>query len=156
MKKFLAGLSLVVVGMSASAADVYLVGGAADFETNSAKEYGIGFGASKVFENNVLIGIKAEVMVIDVDGVSDSYYGESVDLHLGYAYKDLSIYGIGTLTYHQLTNLNAYGFGGGVGLEYKLFKHLSVAAEYKSSSMTTAADTTYDYSVARGLIKYMF
>jgi len=157
MKRIILGITTAaVLSSSVFANELYLSAGSADFDGSSAIEYGFGYRGEKVFSNNIMIGLSGGMNIISVDNINENIYAAECDLRLGYSYKDFILYGEGTFLGHSGDSWNAIGFGGGGGLEYKAFKHVSFAAEYKTVSMNTNFDTTYTYSVGSGIITYKF
>jgi len=163
MKKAVLGtlLSLSMMFSSVNAGEskgeIGLAVGAVEIGTLSGTEYDLVLSTQYIFDNGILVGIATDVGFAKLDEATDNIYVVDADLQLGYAYKEFSIYGFGTIMSNGNDTYSAYGLGGGAGLKYQPFRHLSLSVEYKSvPSMEDEYGFTYDYSLARAAIKYVF
>lgn len=142
--------------------DIHL--GAASFENSyerykeeTGSSYTIGFGLTKVFDNNVFLGIDYDLEYLDFsqeEPLYDNSWTTGMDLKLGYEYKDISLYGIGGLRIIG-DQEDFYGFGYGIGLGYRFSEHIGMDLEYKTYDLQ-GTYIEYDYTTVGAGIKYIF
>ena len=169
----IATATFIALGATSANASMYAAVGTADFDAIDATEYTVGISGDLPLTHNFLVGIGVNVGYIDLNkpysyahdtggGIvfrsSDGFGRAGMDIKLGYTYKDVLVYGMGSVEYHNQdqTNWYALGYGGSAGIEYKPFEHVAFGAEYKTYSMEAEQNAKYDYSVTKALLKYYF
>ena len=124
-----------------------------EIDTLSGSGFDIGWSANIVFPNNLSLGFSCNYGNADIDENLFHYYGG--DIKLGYNYKRLTPYIIGSGIYQSYYKKEAAGFGYGVGLEFLLFSHLALAIEYRDYSMVSEINE-YDFKSTKAFLKILF
>ncbi len=130
-------------------------------EYSDYTEYGrtffIGFGISQVFENNLFFALDINFDYIDIDSrrmSSEDNIANSAEIKLGYNYRGALTYLLGGVRVMS-NDQDYYGFGKGVGVEYKVFKKLVLGFEYKVYEMQ-GLYFTYKYNTTGFNIKILY
>lgn len=153
MKKlFIASLVMLSVLNADTYKYIKLGGANHTIESESNSGVNFAFGTNKVYEH-LFLGVDFNFDYAKIkESNLVSYY---VDLKMGYSfYKKLHFYFIASAL-EQTYKINAYGFGYGGGVEYRVFKPLSIVYEYKTYSMTNNT-STYDYDNSGVYLQYNF
>ena len=156
MKKIVAIAAIAVFTMAAQAETYQYIDIGANQSTLQEKTgqgFDIGWGATKVWDSGVLAGFGMNYGQADIEGETFNNFGG--DIKLGYKYKDLAVYGLGSGIYQSYYTEDSAGFGYGGGLEYTPFKHFGIGAEYKTYNMTSET-VEYDFETARVYLKIIF
>jgi opacity protein-like surface antigen len=158
MKKItLAIIATITMSLTAQAAQskqhITIGGNQSTIDSKSGTGYDIAWGVTKVWDNGVMSDIDFNYGSVDIE--SETFNNFGVDVKLGYKYKRLSIYGMGSAIYQSYHEKEAAGFGFGGGAEVDLFKHLAVGANYQTYSMTSETND-YDYDTVKAYLKIMF
>jgi len=130
-----------------------------DVSATNGTEYLLSYGVKWEYDNGIVTGVDSELNLVTLDSESieadnTSLNGMFFSLRAGYKWKRATAYGFGTAGVQEL---GSYGFGGGVGLEYNLYKGLSVGGEYRMVSMVETTTTPgYDYESTRGFLRYYY
>jgi opacity protein-like surface antigen len=102
-----------------------------------------------------MLGISIDAGMVNTEKEKSFNYGS--DLKIGYTpIQDTSIYLIGSGLSQDFNNQTNYGFGYGVGAEYKISTHFATDIEYKKYSMTTKYSNNYDFDSTQIALKYLF
>jgi hypothetical protein len=151
------GLAFSTVSAGEIKAETGIAVGSVKMGNKSGVEYDFVNTVQKVFDNGILIGIGTKIGVANMENVATDIYIMDADVKIGYEYHGLSIYGFGTILYNGSNSYDAYGYGGGTGLRYQPFNHLSINIDYTSvPSVEDVHGFTYDYSIARATISYVY
>ncbi|MCD4667851.1 MAG: porin family protein [Sulfurimonas sp.] len=155
MKKIL--LMAMLLTSLVNAEQIIKIGASQNTVINeSATGISIGWGAEAITKKNILLGVNFNFdYASDLGGKSfTAYYG---DIKVGYAFlnKKLGIYALGSAMQQTVSSENGYGFGYGAGVSYRLLESVSIAAQYKTYSMTNEA-TDYDYDSLTASLQYHF
>lgn len=157
--KTAAAALLLISGVAASAAEmergISLRAGSAEIFETSHTQYGIGYGFTSFAQNGFAWGIDFDLDYLDIEGAEVWGYGTA--LRLGYALmqNDLQFYALGGALVQSMPGGNGYGFGYGGGVDYRLFSHLRIGAEYRSYNITREFGD-YDYTQASGFAKIVW
>jgi len=161
-KTLLVALMLTLASASAGTAkeaEFYLVGGTSSHGDYDGTRMGFGFGTQKTTDSHIYYGANTNMYMDSADSTSDSAssYSGSINLKLGMEYNRIAVYGLVTIMATMSENYDAYGFGGGAGIEWQAFDHFAIAAEYKAVSMTQL-DLDEDYTDSDMLVylKYLY
>jgi len=161
----LAAVAALTLGATAASAEgqsfVGIGAGSVDMAEQSGLEYDLVLGGRYFFSEDalsdgIMLGLKTTIGMADLDNVTDKIYVLDADLEAGYRYKQVTVYGFGTIMSNSTDTYQAYGFGGGAGIEYQPWEHVAFTAEYKSVSMEDEAGVEYDYDVAKAYITYKY
>lgn len=158
MKKIILGIATVALLSSSVSADgdIHLGVSSVDIAETSGIEYNIGYGGSKTWDSGIYFGSTVQFAYADLgaDALNESLTATTMtgDFKLGYSIAGFTGYGLGGAAIQNLADskYNSYGFGFGGGLEYEIFEHMSLAAEYKSYSLSTSdgiVSIDHDYTV---------
>jgi len=159
--------ALAATALSAqSVKSKYISGGAGsgsvsggDVTATNGTEYLLTYGAMWEYESGLITGVDSELNIVSLDSESiesgnTSLNGMFFSLRAGYKWKDISLYGFGTAGVQEL---GSYGFGGGAGLEYNIYKGFTLGGEYRMVSMVETTTTPgYDYESTRGFLRYYY
>lgn len=122
-------------------------------DSHSGNGFDISYGGSIVWENGICGAFDFSYGQADIDNETANNYGG--DLKLGYKYRDIALYAIGSGIEQSYLNTNGSGFGYGGGVEYTPFKHIGFGLDYKTYSMTSSKKE-YDFEVAKAYLKILF
>ena len=152
-------LGLIVSSSAVSAAeiikDVHVGVSQVEVLGESALGYVVGYGYSRYSNNGLYFGGSFYLDSVELEYDTALAYG--VNLKLGYCpIKKLAIYGLGSAMQQTIGHANGLGFGYGLGIDYRVFEHIAVSAEYKTHSMTLEGLIDYDYDLAGVNLKYIF
>jgi len=155
MKKII--LALIATLTIAQASELYqsldIGANQSTIQEETGNGFDIGWSATKVWDNGILGGIALNYGQADIQDETFNNYGG--DIKLGYKFKDIAVYGLGSGIYQSYYTQDSAGFGFGGGLEYTPFKHFGIGAEYKTYNMTSET-VEYDFETARVYLKIMF
>ena len=163
MKKLITGTALAaILGSSAFAAgDLHLGASSVEAMGESGTEISVGYGFDNQDkkETGLYFGGSIDYGIADIKGEDLGSF--TADLKLGYMpINNLAVYGIGSVAIQSYDSVNAYGFGYGAGVDYKINDSFAVAAEYKMYTMTPDVDgyagVDYDYDKMGVNLKYTF
>ncbi len=115
--------------------------------------FNIGYGIQKTFSNDILVGIDFNYDQVKIE--NNIFNGYGADLKVGYKYKDIIVYAIGSGVYQSYFHNDAAGFGFGGGVGYQLFKHFGITMDYKSYSMTSEINN-YDFDTVKVYLQILF
>jgi len=122
------------------------------FQNESTTGFNVGYGFTNSTDKNIFLGVGFNFGYAKLyEKPLTSFSG---DFKVGYTYKDLSLYTLGSAL-QQSYIVNGYGFGVGGGLEYRLSDEIAAIAEYRSYDMTNEYDD-YDYSQTIVSLRYSF
>jgi len=154
-KGILALTAVALISSSAFAADkieknVFV--GVSDYSTNATNlkdnniGISIGLGMTKVKDNNLYCGISTDFSYASVENKIGSNVNQksiSIEPRFGYHWNEKSnVYGLVGLRYSDFgSNVNGYGSGFGVGINYKIDKNISAALESKKYFMNTSGES---------------
>lgn len=143
-----------ILSISALMADTYIQVGSNNqtFKSESATGFNIGYGFTNATDKNIYLGIGFNLDYAKLNEKALTNF--SGDLKVGYRYKDLSIYALGSAL-QQSYIVNGYGFGAGGGLEYRFTQKAAISLEHKSYDMTNKYED-YDYKQTALYLKYHF
>ena len=162
---FLAAIAALTLGSTAASAEsqsfIGLGVGSVDMSDQSGVEYDLVLGGRYFFSEDklsdgIMLGLKTTVGMADLDNIEDNILILDADIEAGYRYKQVTVYGFGTIMSNSTDTYQAYGFGGGAGIEYQPWEHVAFTAEYKSVSMEDEAGVEYDYDIAKAYITYKY
>ncbi len=161
--------AIAVAGLttSASAAKVssLYIGSGIKMDSDSEMVHAIGWSTTDTKSSGLVLGMTLEAEYSKLDEVTT--YGLAGEGKVGMnVTQNVDVYGIvggkvESFRADETDGLNAYGFGFGLGAEYKLSDSMSVEAKYVTYSMTTAEDdpidnVDYDSSKAAVNLRYTF
>lgn len=157
-KQLITGILTALLSITASAETTNFIKIGTAQHTIGAENgtgYNIGYGITKITNKNILIGIDFNLDSAKINKESLTNY--SGDLKVGYSFlnKKLGVYTIGSALQQSFNNLSGYGFGYGVGVNYKIFNNIFIVAEHKTYSMTNKY-TDYDYKNTGVYLQYNF
>jgi len=166
MKKILVAMVIAITGLvaSASASDmvhyVGVNGGTSTIGNVDATVYGLTFGGEKVLSepgsgNGLLVGMDVYIDAYNFDtknvsvSTETTIYGYGVNGKLGYTWNGISAFGL--LSGGGLDTGYTYSYG--AGIEYKLFSHMTLGANYETGTYAlTGGD--FDIDSARGYLRF--
>jgi len=155
MKKVILTIALTLT--MAQAGEIYQSVNIGANQSKIDNETGNGFDVSwngtKVWDNGVLGGVALNYGQVKIEDETFSNYGG--DIKVGYKYKDIAIFGLGSGIYQSYYDESSAGFGYGGGVEYTPFKHFGVGAEYKTYNMTSES-VDYDFETSRIYLSIIF
>lgn len=164
MKKLIIGAAIAAsLTSSAFATDLHLGVSSVEAMGESGTEYSLGFGWDNrdkmKSDTGFFWGGSFDYGIADIKGEDLGTF--TGDLKIGYTpLKDLAVYAIGSGAIQSYDSVNAYGFGYGAGIDYKISDSFAVAAEYKSYTMTPDIDgvagVDYDFDKVGVNLKYIF
>ena len=134
--------SYVNIGANSSAVD-----------SQRGSGFGISYGAFVVWKSGVFAAFDFGYAQADIDNDTVNNYGG--DLKLGYSYRDVALYLIGSGIEQSCFGTESAGFGYGGGIEYIPFKHIGFGFDYKVYSMVSSK-REYDFEVRKGYLKILF
>ncbi len=152
MKKTITLLTMIALSLQAQS-NINVGANQITINDQTGTGFNVGYGATGTMNNGILGGFDFNYDQATVE--EETVNSISGDFKLGYKYKDLAIYGIGSVISQAYQETEAYGFGTGAGISYDLFEHMGVAADYKSYSMTTEL-TEYDFDTVKVYLKIIF
>ena len=122
-------------------------------DSQSGEGFDVTWGVTRVWEGGIMTTFDLNYGQVTIENEDFNNYGG--DLKIGYKYKDIALYGIGSAIEGSYHNLKSAGFGYGAGAEYTPFEHLGVGIDYKKYSMTSQINE-YDFEVAKAYLKIIF
>jgi len=156
MKKFilasLAATALVTTAVSADTTTHINLGGS-NYSVNGATANGfnVGFGATRVWDSGILATFDLGYGQADISGDSVKNYGG--DIKVGYKWKAVAVYGIGSAIYGSLASVTTAGFGYGAGFEVDTpWEYLGVGVDYTKYSMTPEVGPDFDMDIAKAYL----
>jgi len=160
MKKIIVSIALLAT-MAASAnagtlkSHVTVSANQTMIAAQSGNGWDIGYGVSKVWDNSLYAGFDMNYGQVKMETQTANNFG--MDLKLGYKWKDIAVYGIGSGIGQSFQDLTGYGFGYGAGVEYapSQYKHIAIGVDYKTYSITNEV-SNYDYDTAKVYVKVIF
>ena len=126
----------------------------------TATQYGFSYGGTIFSESHISFGVDFLFDYASMKGehseASATLYSYGSNLHIGYGFleNDLNTYVTGGALI-QSVGTSAYGFGYGLGLDYKLAKFMRVGAEYLTYSMSVVLGS-YDYSQTSAYVSFVY
>ena len=123
-----------------------------DFQNESITGFNVGYGFTNATNKNIFLGVGFNFSYAKLNEKALTSF--SGDFKVGYTYKDLSLYVLGSAL-QQSYIVNGYGFGAGGGLEYRLTDEIATIVEYRSYDMTNKYED-YDYSQTIVSLRYNF
>lgn len=136
--------------------DIHL--GLSNYESNDGNKganFNIGYGITKVFDNNTLMGVTVDSEYASIK--EKEIYSLSGDFKAGHNFwKKLNVYAIGGYKIQTIDAITGYGFGYGGGIEYLFNDHMMAALEYKTYAMISKHAGDYDVTIVGIKLKYLF
>ncbi len=149
--------------LKADTSDVYYHVGivSSSNEYKDYTEYGrtffFGFGIEHSFQNNVFFGLEVSFDYIDIDSRrmrTEDNIANTAELKLGYSFNSVTGYILGGARVMS-NDQDYYGFGKGLGVQYRLLEKLIAGFEYKVYDMQ-GAYFTYKYNTSGFNIKILY
>ena len=137
--------------------DIHLSIGIMDLQGENDTINSIGYGVSKKFDNNIIIGSDVDIGFATFKEENMLEY--SFEPKIGYSFfKKLNLLAIGGYKYVDTESFNSNGYGYGLAIEYELQEHFSFETRYMYYEMTfeNLTDITYDDSKFEFTFKYIF
>ena len=162
MKKKILGVALlatmaVTASANADTIRTYITVGAntTTIGSQSGNGWDIGYGADRTWDNGVYAAFDMNYEQAKVQ--SDTLQNFGMDIKLGYKWKDIAVYGIGSGVGESYLNATGYGYGYGAGVEYTphQWKHIGVGLDYKQYKITSEL-VDYDKDTAKVYLKILF
>ena len=154
MKKILLIAALLTVAAQAEVYQSINIGAnQSTIDSKTGNGFNIGWSGTRVWKNGILATFAINYNHSEIENETFNSYG--TDLKVGYKYKDIAVFAIGSGLYQSYHSLEAAGFGYVGGLEYMPFKHFGVGAEYKTYSMTSEINE-YTFDTAQAYLKILF
>ncbi len=158
MKKIiLAAITALTLSAAAQAKDISkhinLGVNQSTVDSQGGEGFDVTWGATRIWENGIMTTFDLNYGQATINNEDFNNYGG--DLKIGYKYKDIALYGIGSAIMGSYHNLESAGFGYGAGVEYTPFEHLGIGIDYKKYSMTSQINE-YSFEVAKAYLKIIF
>jgi len=121
----------------------------------SGKGWEIGYGSNRTWDNGVHIGF--DMVYGQAKMQTDTVRDFGMDVKLGYKWKDIAVYGIGSGIGEAYLNATGYGYGYGAGVEYTphQWEHVGVGLDFKQYKITSELGD-YDKDTAKAYLKIIF
>ncbi len=162
MKKILSIVTALAISASASQGSKYVSLGATSVDADifgTGLVYSLNLGGKKVFDNNVFLGadLLFEYGSLEKNSQTIDAVGYGGNINLGYQYKDLGVFVLGSALLESIDNISTAGFGFGGGIEYTPWEHVGFGVKYVQYSMTTElVGVDYDRSGVKGYINFLY
>jgi hypothetical protein len=157
MKAIITTITALVLTTALSAEtikDIHVGASSTDLDNQTNTAYNIGYGVTKHTDSGIALGVSFDLGMISTD--TEDIYQYGGDLKIGYTYRDLSVYALGSVLSQDLAGGTGLGFGYGAEIEYRITESFAASAQYKTYDMELEGVTPYDFSSSTMNVKYTF